>query len=85
MRPRHKITPAAISAFKDMQAARYGSKAWWRAHHALHDALRLPPWIFPFDGSEDNRPIYPMIGGVSPSELWHQLADKSHEPDRHLT
>ena len=28
-------------------------------HYTLHDALRLPPWVFPFDGSDDV-PIFPL-------------------------
>ena len=53
------ITPEAVEAFKRMRMARDGSEAWWQAHHVLHGALRLPPWVFPFDGSED-KPIYPL-------------------------
>ena len=39
----------------------------------LHDALRLPPWVFPFDGSED-KPIYPLDAqSETTGELWREL------------
>src|SRR5262245_51412851 len=69
---RHRITAEAVAAFKRMQAERDGSTAWWHAHHALHDALGLPPWIFPFDGTKDEV-INPMSGGVTTGELWREL------------
>ena len=60
-------------AFKRMRTLRYGSKAWWEAHHALHDALRLPPWVFPFDGSDD-QPIYPLNAQSETTwEIWREL------------
>jgi hypothetical protein len=67
-----RITPE-VAAFKRLRAERDGSRAWWVAHHALHDALRLPPWVFPFDGSEDN-PIYPLDArSETTGELWREL------------
>ena len=43
------------------------------AHHALHDALRLPPWVFPFEGSED-KPIYPLNAkSETTGDLWREL------------
>ena len=67
------ITPEAVDAFKRMRAKRDGSRTWWRAHHELHDALRLPPWVFPFDGSEDVR-IEPLNDrSETTGELWRAL------------
>ena len=67
------ITPAAVEAFKRMRARRDGSRAWWRAHHELHEALRLPPWVFPFDGSED-KPLYPLDArSETTGEIWREL------------
>lgn len=68
-----RITPEAVAAFKRMRMERDGSEAWWQAHHALHDALQLPPWIFPFDGSADE-PIYPLnSGGETTGAIWREL------------
>ena len=70
---RHKVMPEAVEAFRRMGEARDGSKAWWQAHHALHAALGLPPWIFPFDGSED-KPIYPLDRhSERTGDLWREL------------
>ena len=78
---RRKITPEAIDAFKRMGAARDGSKAWWQAHHALHAALRLPPWVFPFDGSEDV-PLLPLDRhSERTGDLWREL--EKARPKRH--
>ena len=41
-----QITPAAVEAFKRMEAAKT-SDAWWAAHSILHDELQLPPWEWP--------------------------------------
>ena len=67
------ITPDAVAAFRHLITARYGSTAWWEAHNALHDALRLPPWLFPFDGSDDV-PVYPLDAkSETTGELWREL------------
>ena len=66
-------TPEAVEAFKRRRAARDGSKKWWEAHHVLHAALRLPPWVFPFDGS-DNVPLFPLDRhSERTGELWREL------------
>ena len=68
-----RITPEALAAFKRLRRERDGSGAWWQAHHALHDALLLPPWVFPFDGSADE-PIYPLDArSETTGELWRKL------------
>ena len=64
-----------------MGAARDGSKAWWEAHRALHAALRLPPWVFPFDGSDDV-PIYrSTVIARRTGDLWREL--EQARPKRH--
>jgi len=77
---RHRITPAAIAAYRAMQATRDGSEAWWNAHWALHCELGLPPWILPFDGSEDEL-IWPLDSPVTTGELWREL-ERASKPFR---
>jgi hypothetical protein len=56
-----------------MGAAREGSRAWWDAQHALREALRLPPWVFPFDGSNDV-PLFPLDRlSERTGEIWREL------------
>jgi hypothetical protein len=78
---RPAISPAVIEAFKAMGAARYGSETWWRAHDMLHDSLRLPPWVFPFDGNEEEL-IWPNGGTVTTVELWRELERAPGAPPR---
>ena len=58
-----RIMPEAIAAFRQMESARVrctcppvdtrragrckACDEWWTAHAVLHDALGLPPWLFP--------------------------------------
>ena len=50
-------------------ARRHGGKRT----DVLHDALRLPPWVFPFDGSDDV-PIFALNAqSETTGELWRAL------------
>ena len=77
---RSRITPAAITAFRRMEAARRlgctcpaaegapncaNCAAWWEAHSELHDELGLKPWQWPaFEHPDETNP-YPSFSNAA--------------------
>jgi hypothetical protein len=62
-----QITPAALEAFKRMEAAKTDDE-WWAAHSILHKELGLPPWEWPafeIPGAE-----CPYPAGSHPAQHW---------------
>jgi hypothetical protein len=47
------ISPAAVEAYRDMEAAPKASDQWWEAHNALHRALDTRPWFWPVQERDD--------------------------------
>ena len=76
-RSRHgRITPAAIEAFKRMEAART-CDGWWEAHAVLHAALGCKPWEYPAFEYPDAENPYP--DGSHGAKHWQQRRNQRPE------
>ena len=80
--PRRHIRPAAIAAFRRMQALEEQCTCtptndecpacveWWRLHDLLHDELRCKPWQWPaIEHPNDVCPYPPSTGAA---QWWQQ-------------
>jgi hypothetical protein len=79
IRPQRKfrISPAAVKAFRRMEAAHDWGDQWWSAHSELHDELHLPPWHWPVFEYPDAECPYPP--GCYAAEYWQRNRDEHPE------
>lgn len=75
-----QITPAAVEAFRRMQAATSDEDddEWWAAHSILHDELKLPPWIWPAFETPGARCPYPA--GSFAARRWAD--ERARKPEK---
>ena len=73
---RRQITPAAVAAFRAMQAATT-AEAYWDAHSVLHRELGLKPWHWPAIEHPDDQCPYPA--GSTAAAEWQRRRDARPE------
>jgi hypothetical protein len=71
------FTPAAIEAFRRMEAVERYSEEWWDAHSELTSALQTPPWQFPVFYYPDD--ICPYQVGCAAAVHWKSERDSHPE------